>query len=68
MALGAAIVWGATTLLIKAYPRRVGPHKTLFHRLVVSAVLLTAASLVSGEASNVTAFAFWTPIFGMLAG
>jgi drug/metabolite transporter (DMT)-like permease len=105
MALGAAVLWGATTLVIKAHPRRVGPHKTLFHQLVVSAVLLTAGSLVSGEArvgaltapvlaavayqvvvvafvsflawfwllarypaSNVTAFTFWTPIFGMLAG
>lgn len=105
MALGAAVLWGATTLVIKAHPRRVGPHKTLFYQLVVSAVLLTALSVLAGEArvgvltppvvaavayqvvvvafvsflawfwllarypaSNLSAFTFWTPIFGMLAG
>lgn len=105
MALTAALLWGATTLLIKVHPRRVGPHKTLFYQLAFSAVLLTGLSVAAGEArvgaltppvlaavayqvvvvafvsflawfwllarypaSNLSAFTFWTPIFGMVAG
>jgi drug/metabolite transporter (DMT)-like permease len=47
----AALLWGATTLAIRG-SRLAGaaPEQTLFYQLAVSGVLLTAASLATGEA------------------
>lgn len=50
MLAGAAVLWGATTVLIKASPlSKIKPSKTLLYQLAVSAVLLPLASLVKGE-------------------
>ncbi|MBF0356230.1 MAG: DMT family transporter [Alphaproteobacteria bacterium] len=50
LALMGAILWGATTILIKASClARIPPAKTLFYQLVVSAPLLLTASLLMGE-------------------
>ena len=50
MLAGAAVLWGATTVLIKASPlARVKPSKTLLYQLAVSAVVLPLGSLVKGE-------------------
>ena len=50
MLVGAAVIWGATTVLIKASPlSRIKPSKTLLYQLAVSAVVLPLASLVKGE-------------------
>lgn len=54
MIVVAGILWGATTVLIKAGPLvRVSPAKTLLYQLAVSAVVLPAGSAVMGE-SGVT--------------
>ena len=46
----AAVIWGATTVLIKASPlARIRPGKTLFYQLAVSAVVLPLGSLAMGE-------------------
>lgn len=50
MLAGAAILWGATTVLIKASPlSRINASKTLLYQLAVSAVVLPMASLIKGE-------------------
>ena len=50
MLAGAAILWGATTVLIKASPlSRINASKTLLYQLAVSSVVLPLASLVKGE-------------------
>ncbi|MGA7145487.1 MAG: DMT family transporter [Desulfobacterales bacterium] len=50
MLAGAAVIWGATTVLIKASPlSRIKPSKTLLYQLAVSAVVLPVGSLVKGE-------------------
>ena len=50
MLAGAAVLWGATTVMIKACPlSRIKPSKTLLYQLAVSAVVLPLASLVKGE-------------------
>ncbi len=50
MLLGAAVLWGATTVVIKAGPlARIAPSKTLLYQLGVSALVLPPASLVFGE-------------------
>ncbi len=50
MLAGAAVLWGATTVLIKASPlARIKPGKTLLYQLAVSAVVLPLGSLVKGE-------------------
>ena len=50
MLVGAAVFWGATTVMIKASPlNRIRPGKTLLYQLVVSAVVLLAASLLRNE-------------------
>ncbi len=51
--LAGAILWGATTLVIKARGRAVSPHTTLFYQLAGSAVLLLGLAVASGE-SGVT--------------
>jgi drug/metabolite transporter (DMT)-like permease len=51
LALLAALLWGATTVLIKAGKlARIAPAKTLFYQLAVSAVILPALSKLQGEA------------------
>lgn len=50
MLLGAAVFWGATTVLIKASPlAMVYPGKVLLYQLGVSAVILPFASIFLGE-------------------
>jgi drug/metabolite transporter (DMT)-like permease len=100
-----AVLWAATTLVIKARGRDVSPHRTLFYQLAGSAVLLAALAAGSGEpgvtrltgliaaavsyqvvihafasylawfwlltrypATQLHAYTFWTPLFGVLAG
>ncbi len=54
MLLAAAVIWGATTVLIKASPLvSVTPAKILFYQLAVSAVVLPLGSLVMDEAGIV---------------
>jgi len=46
----AAVLWGPTTVLIKASPlARIKPSKTLLYQLAVSAVVLPLGSLVKNE-------------------
>ncbi len=46
----AAVLWGATTVLIKAGPlARIKPSKTLLYQLAVSAVVLPLGSLAKNE-------------------
>jgi len=46
----AAVLWGATTVLIKASPlARIKPSKTLLYQLAVSTVVLPLGSLVKNE-------------------
>lgn len=50
MMISAAVLWGATTVLIKASPlANVAPAKTLLYQLAVSAVMLPLGSLAMGE-------------------
>jgi len=50
MLVGAAIFWGATTVLIKASPLvMIKPSKTLLYQLAVSAAILPVASWLKGE-------------------
>jgi drug/metabolite transporter (DMT)-like permease len=50
MLAGAAILWGATTVMIKACPlSRIKPSKTLLYQLAVSGVVLPLGSLIKGE-------------------
>ena len=50
MLTGAAVLWGATTVLIKASPLvRIKPSKTLLYQLAVSAVVLPVGSLAMHE-------------------
>jgi drug/metabolite transporter (DMT)-like permease len=50
MLVGAAILWGTTTVLIKASPlRHLTPSKTLLYQLAVSAVILPLGSLALNE-------------------
>jgi drug/metabolite transporter (DMT)-like permease len=50
MILGAAVLWGATTVVIKAGPlAKVSPGKVLLYQLGISAVILPPASVLLGE-------------------
>ena len=50
MLAAAAVLWGATTVLIKASPlSRINPAKTLMYQLVISAVILPLGSLAKNE-------------------
>jgi drug/metabolite transporter (DMT)-like permease len=50
MLVGAAVLWGATTVLVKASPlARINPAKTLLYQLAVSAVVLPVGSLIMKE-------------------
>lgn len=64
MQISAAVLWGATTILIKAGPlSRINPGKTLLYQLVVSGLALPVASWVAKEPG----FFQMTPvIFGCL--
>jgi len=54
MIVAAGILWGATTVLVKASPLgRISPGKTLLYQLAVSAVVLPIGSVAMGE-SGVT--------------
>lgn len=54
MLVGAALLWGATTVLIKASPLvSIKPSKTLLYQLVVSAATLPVASWLKGESGIV---------------
>jgi len=46
----AAVLWGATTLVIKARGAGVSPVTTLFYQLIGSAIVLLALAWVTGEA------------------
>jgi drug/metabolite transporter (DMT)-like permease len=59
MGLLAAVLWGATTLAIRATSLASAPaEKTLFYQLAVSAVLLGAAAPLAGESWP----ASWSPL------
>ncbi|WP_300463963.1 DMT family transporter [Desulfobacula sp.] len=50
MLMGAAVFWGATTVVIKTGPLAfIAPSKTLLYQIGVSAMVLPAASLALGE-------------------
>ena len=45
----AAVLWGATTVVVKASRLRLSPHKTLFYQLAGSAPMLLALAWLTGE-------------------
>jgi drug/metabolite transporter (DMT)-like permease len=50
MLAGAAVLWGATTVMIRACPlAKIAAGRTLLYQLLVSAVVLLLGSLVKGE-------------------
>jgi drug/metabolite transporter (DMT)-like permease len=50
MLAGAAVLWGSTTVLVKASPlTKIRPSKTLLYQLAVSAVVLPVGSLAMNE-------------------
>lgn len=50
MCLIASVLWGVTTILVRATPLRAAPpEKTLLYQLVVSGLILVPASLALGE-------------------
>ncbi|HEY6700337.1 MAG TPA: EamA family transporter [Pseudolabrys sp.] len=50
MMVGAALFWAATTLTIKASPlTRASAEKVMLYQLVVSAPMMVAAALLTGE-------------------
>jgi drug/metabolite transporter (DMT)-like permease len=54
MLVGAAVLWGATTVLIKASPlSRISPSRTLLYQLSVSAVILPLGSFCMRESGVV---------------
>jgi drug/metabolite transporter (DMT)-like permease len=104
LAFVAAVLWGATTVVIKARGAGLSPATTLFYQVAGSAVVLLALAVVTGDArithatpivvaallyqivviafasylvwfrmlarypaSALSAFSFWTPVFGVVA-
>jgi len=66
LAILAAFLWGATTLVIRATRLATTvPEKTLFYQLTVSAVLLTGAAIVAGERWPSAGLPWWA--WGSLA-
>ena len=60
-----ALMWGSTTVVIKASAlRRAPPEATLLYQLAVSVPVLVARH----RATTMHAFTFLTPLFGVLAG
>jgi drug/metabolite transporter (DMT)-like permease len=50
LAVGAAVLWGTTTVVVKATRlARISPHKMLLYQLVGSAAILPALALAMGE-------------------
>ena len=50
LCLGAATLWGATTVLVRITPlRAAAPEKTLLYQLAVSGLMLPPLSLLTGE-------------------
>jgi drug/metabolite transporter (DMT)-like permease len=103
--LAGAVLWAATTLVIKARGQQVSAQQTLIYQLAGSAVVLLGLAALTGEAgvtrptplvvgalayqslvvafasylawfwlltrypaSDMAAFTFWTPLFGLAAG
>ncbi|MBF0324945.1 multidrug DMT transporter permease [Magnetospirillum moscoviense] len=70
MLLAAALLWGATTLVVRISPLgRAKAEKTLFYQLAVSAILLPVASVALGEQglTDPTAMA-WVSLAWQIAG
>lgn len=66
MMVSAAVIWGATTVIIKASPLAViKPGKTLFYQLAVSGIIMPVASFMLGEPGlgNMTAVGMSSLIF-----
>ena len=62
MLVVAAVLWGATTVLIKASPlARIVPAKTLLYQLSISGILLPIGSLALGEPGIIKI----TPLIGL---
>ena len=60
LAIAAAVLWGATTLLVRATKLSVAtPEKTLFYQLAASAPLLFAAAMLGGETWPVAPLSIW---------
>lgn len=51
----AAGLWGSTTVVIKATPHRLSPHKTLFYQLAGSAPILLGLAWLVGEPTRARA-------------
>jgi drug/metabolite transporter (DMT)-like permease len=66
LGIAAAVLWGATTLVLRATRLSTAlPEKTLLYQLVLSGVALTAASLALGEPwpSRLSATVAWALVF-----
>jgi drug/metabolite transporter (DMT)-like permease len=66
LGLGAALAWAAVTLLIRGTGlARIAPERTLLYQLLVSALLLAAASALAGEPwpSRLTGASLWPLAF-----
>ncbi len=66
LGLCAAVLWGATTLVLRATKLASAlPEKTLLYQLVLSGVALTAASVATGEAvpATLSPMVAWSMLF-----
>lgn len=66
LGIAAAVLWGATTLVLRATRLSTAlPEKTLLYQLVLSGVALTAASLALGEPwpTRLSATVAWALVF-----
>jgi drug/metabolite transporter (DMT)-like permease len=66
MMVGAAVIWGSTTVIIKASPlANIKPGKTLFYQLAVSGMIMPAASIMLNEPGlgNMTAVGLSSLVF-----
>jgi drug/metabolite transporter (DMT)-like permease len=66
LGIAAAVLWGATTLVLRATRLSTAlPEKTLLYQLVLSGVALTAASLAVGEPwpTRLSATVAWAMVF-----
>jgi drug/metabolite transporter (DMT)-like permease len=68
LALGAALMWGGTTVLVRASRlARLSATKTLFYQLAVSAILLPPASWLLGEPGIMQPTLLHWTLFGLQA-
>jgi drug/metabolite transporter (DMT)-like permease len=78
MIVGAAVLWGSTTVLVKASPlSRIKPSKTLLYQLAISAIVLPIGAIIKGEPgivainriiiANVCYQTFWVAFITYLA-